>query len=116
MTTRTLAVDNGDTEKEVIQIADTQDTWFARVGGDVVELVAISDARDFSMEEELDSWNYYVPEDREVSEWHLYYAFAITWNKERRVAERAGLAKVYQRAFDVASFHPGKTWKEITLG
>ncbi|KAI3550333.1 hypothetical protein CSPX01_01931 [Colletotrichum filicis] len=91
-----------------------EDTWFARVG-DVVELAAISDARDFSMEE-LDSWNYYVPEDREVSEWHLYYAFVITWNKDRSVAERAGLAKVYQRAFDVASFHPGKAWKEITLG
>ncbi|EXF73712.1 hypothetical protein CFIO01_02482 [Colletotrichum fioriniae PJ7] len=91
-----------------------EDTWFARVG-DVVELAAISDARDFSMEE-LDSWNYYVPEDREVSEWHLYYAFVITWNKDCSVAERAGLAKVYQRAFDVASFHPGKAWKEITLG
>ncbi|KAL2878075.1 hypothetical protein SGCOL_006604 [Colletotrichum sp. CLE4] len=92
-------------------LLDAHDDWC----GDVVELAAISDARDFSIEE-LDTWNYYVPEDREVSEWHLYYAFVITWNKEHSIAKRTGLAKVYQRAFDVASFHPGKKWKETTLG
>lgn len=83
--------------------------------GDVLEFAAISDARDFSMEE-LDTWNYYVPEDREVSEWQLYYALLIVWDEEYEVAERAGLAKIYQRAYDFASFDPGKAWREITLG
>ncbi|GJC81885.1 hypothetical protein ColLi_04723 [Colletotrichum liriopes] len=91
-----------------------EDTWFARVGA-IVEFAAISDARDFSMEE-LDTWNYYVPEDREVSEWHLYYAFLIVLDDDRTIAERAGLAKIYRRAFDLASFAPGKAWREITLG
>ncbi|KAK1842791.1 heterokaryon incompatibility protein [Colletotrichum chrysophilum] len=91
-----------------------EDKWFTCVG-DVLEFAAISDARDFSMEE-LDTWNYYVPEDREVSEWQLYYALLIVWGEEYEVAERAGLAKIYQRAYDFASFDPGKAWREITLG
>ncbi|OBR11875.1 Heterokaryon incompatibility protein [Colletotrichum higginsianum IMI 349063] len=91
-----------------------EDEWSDSVG-DVVELAAISDARDFSMEE-LDTWNYYVPEDREASEWRLYYAFLIVWDDSHVIAQRAGLAKVYQRAFELASFEPGKAWREITLG
>ncbi|KAK1986639.1 hypothetical protein LZ30DRAFT_746362 [Colletotrichum cereale] len=86
----------------------------ARVGA-VVEFVAVSDARDFSMEE-LDTWNYYVPEDREVSEWHLYYALLIVWDADHAVARRDGLAKICRRAFDLASFEPGKAWREVTLG
>ncbi|TQN74452.1 hypothetical protein CSHISOI_01061 [Colletotrichum shisoi] len=50
-----------------------EDEWSDSVG-EAVELAALSDARDFSMEE-LDTWNYYVPEDREASEWRLDYAF-----------------------------------------
>ncbi|KAK1975881.1 hypothetical protein LZ30DRAFT_753827 [Colletotrichum cereale] len=91
-----------------------EDTWFARVG-DIVEFAAISDARDFSMEE-LDSWNYYVPEDRDLSEWFLYYAFLLVWDKEHCMAERAVLAKIYQRAFNLASFRPDTAWREIVLG
>ncbi|GKT40818.1 uncharacterized protein ColSpa_00999 [Colletotrichum spaethianum] len=66
-----------------------------------------ADARDFSMEE-LDTWNYYVPEDREGFEWHLYYAFLIVSDNDHTVAERAGLAKIHRRAFDLASLGPGK--------
>ncbi|KAL3304552.1 HET-domain-containing protein [Colletotrichum asianum] len=91
-----------------------EDEWFTRVG-DVLEFAAISDARDFSMEE-LDTWNYYVPEDRQVSEWQLYYALLIVWDEKHQVAERTGVAKIYQRAYDLASFDPGKAWREITLG
>ncbi|KAK2048940.1 hypothetical protein LZ31DRAFT_538734 [Colletotrichum somersetense] len=91
-----------------------EDVWSARVGA-VVEFAAVSDARDFSMEE-LDTWNYYVPEDREVAEWHLYYALLIVWDDDRAVARRDGLAKIYRRAFDLASFEPGRAWREVTLG
>ncbi|KAK5992291.1 hypothetical protein PT974_05692 [Cladobotryum mycophilum] len=80
----------------------------------IVEFVAISEARDFSMEE-LDSWTYYVPEDREVSEWYLYYSLLIIRDREGDISERAGLAKIYKEAFQKASFPPGMDWREITL-
>src|SRR3569833_1515156 len=82
--------------------------------GDVFEFAAISEAREFSMEE-LDTWNYYIPEERDVSEWYLFYALLLKWNENGTIAERMGLAKIYQDAFRSASFPPGTTWKEITL-
>ncbi|KAI6090312.1 heterokaryon incompatibility protein-domain-containing protein [Hypoxylon rubiginosum] len=88
--------------------------WSSSVGG-VFEFVAISEARDFSMEE-LDVWNYYVAEERHISEWYLYYALLVTRNEEAMVSERAGLAKIYKNAFQSASFDPGMTWSEIILG
>ncbi|KAI0024345.1 heterokaryon incompatibility protein-domain-containing protein [Xylariomycetidae sp. FL0641] len=91
-----------------------EDDWASRVGG-VFEFAAISEARDFSMDE-LDTWAYYVPEERDISEWYLYYALLLVWDEERTVAERAGLAKIYKNAFEDASFDPGMAWKEITLG
>ncbi|KAK2028306.1 hypothetical protein LX32DRAFT_663999 [Colletotrichum zoysiae] len=65
---------------------------------------------------ELDTWDSYVPEDREVAGWHLCHALLIVWDDDRAVARRDGLAKIYRRAFDLASFEPGKAWREITLG
>jgi hypothetical protein len=37
--------------------------WFNSVGG-LFEFAAISDAKEFSFED-LDSWNYYIPEERQ---------------------------------------------------
>ena len=59
-----------------------------------LEFAAISKPREFSMEE-LDTWNYYTPEDREISEWYLYHALLIVWDQNHSVAERAGIAKIY---------------------
>ncbi|ROV95875.1 hypothetical protein VSDG_05193 [Cytospora chrysosperma] len=91
-----------------------EEKWFNQVGG-IFEFVAISEARDFSMEE-LDTWNYYIPEDREISEWYVFYALMIVWNETHTIAERVGLAKIYQKAFHTGSFQPGKAWREIVLG
>lgn len=91
-----------------------EEKWFNQVGG-IFEFVAISEARDFSMEE-LDTWNYYIPEDREMSEWYVFYALMIVWNETHTIAERVGLAKIYQKAFHTGSFQPGKAWREIVLG
>lgn len=88
--------------------------WFNQIGG-IFEFVAISEARDFSMEE-LDTWNYYFLEDREDSEWYVFYALMIVWDEKHTVAERTGLAKIYQKAFHTGSFQPGKAWREIVLG
>jgi len=90
------------------------DKFFSCVGG-IFEFIAISEAKDFSMEE-YDSWTYYVPAEREEAEWYLYYALMIRWNKDKTSAERLGLAKIYQTAFQSGSFDPGVSWKEITLG
>lgn len=89
------------------------ESWFDRVGG-VFKFAAISEARDFSMEE-LDTWNYYIPEERELSEWYLFYAILIAPNKDTGVDERVGLAKIYRDAFKSSSFEPGLLWSEIVL-
>lgn len=81
----------------------------------VFEFIAVSEARDFAMEE-YDTWTYYVPGEREEAEWYLYYALMIRWNEKKTVAERLGIAKIYKTAFQSVSFDPGFSWKEITLG
>ena len=86
-------------------------SWFNKVGG-IFEFIAISEAKDFSLEE-YDSWSYYVPKEREQSEWDLYYSFLIVEREGNK--ERAGLAKVYKHAFHYNSFSPGCQWKEIRL-
>ncbi|ETS74065.1 hypothetical protein PFICI_13931 [Pestalotiopsis fici W106-1] len=88
-------------------------SWFQHVGG-ICEFVAVSEARDFSMEE-LDTWNYYVPEEREASEWNLYYAFLIERDSDSGMHRRRGLAKLYQSAFDRGSFAPKTGWREFFL-
>jgi hypothetical protein len=90
------------------------DTWLSQVGA-VLEFAAISEARDFAMEE-LDTWTYYIPQDKTSVEWYLFYAILLRWDAHERAFERAGLAKIYQDAFKHASFPPGLEWKEITLG
>ncbi|KAK8093880.1 hypothetical protein PG997_000565 [Apiospora hydei] len=83
------------------------DDWFR-------SFAAISDARDFHMEE-LDAWNFYVPEERSAAEWYLYYALLLEWDAEHRVARRMGIAKIYQDAFNKFSFEPGCAWREVAL-
>lgn len=79
-----------------------------------VEFVAISDAKGFT-EEELASWSYYIPEERDLAEWYLYYSLLLKWDDERRVAERLGLGKIYKAAFANAAWDPGMSWREIHL-
>ncbi|MCJ1236230.1 hypothetical protein MMC14_004208 [Varicellaria rhodocarpa] len=77
------------------------------------EFLAISEAKDFS-QEEYTGWTYYIPKEREQSEWDLYYVLLIEVN-EMKVSRRLGLGKVYKEAFE-NSCEPGKTWKEVILG
>ncbi len=87
-------------------------TWFNARGG-IYEFAAISDAKEFALEE-YDSWTYYIPEEREQAEWYLYYALMIQWRSG--VYVRLGLAKIYKTAFESGSLKPGMQWKELTLG
>ncbi|KAF1836176.1 HET-domain-containing protein [Decorospora gaudefroyi] len=70
------------------------------------EFIAISEAKKFT-EEECETWSYYVPKEREESEWDLFYVLLIAWNDGRW--ERMGLGKAFKEAFRDAA------WKEIVL-
>ena len=81
----------------------------------VYEFIAISEAKDFELNE-FDSWTYYIPQEREQAEWYLYYALLVRWNNEKNFYERVGLAKIFKAAFHSGSLEPGFAWKEIILG
>ncbi|EEU34290.1 uncharacterized protein NECHADRAFT_85603 [Fusarium vanettenii 77-13-4] len=90
--------------------------WFNSVGG-LFEFAAISDAKEFNFEE-LDTWNYYIPEERQQAEWYCFYALMLSWKEGingETVAERVGLAKIYQSSFFSRSFKPC-SWRSIVLG
>ena len=70
------------------------------------EFIAISEAKKFT-EEECGTWSYYVPKEREESEWDLFYVLLIAWNDGRW--ERVGLGKAFKEALRDA------VWKEIVL-
>jgi hypothetical protein len=81
----------------------------------VYEFIAISEAKDFELNE-FDSWTYYIPQEREQAEWYLYYALLVRWNNEKNFYERVGLAKIFKAAFHSGSLEPGFAGKEIILG
>ena len=76
------------------------------------EFIAISEAKEFA-KEEYDSWMYYIPKEREKSEWDLFYVLLIEVRDE--IAYRVGLGKVFKEAFENACGDK-KKWKEIILG
>lgn len=106
-------------------IVDNKDDWCGTIVLDqkfqqladenaTLEFVAISDAKRFEGEE-LSSWSYYIPEERGLAEWYLYYSMLVKWDTKRKVAERVGLGKIYKAAFAEASWDPGMKWREIRL-
>lgn len=82
-----------------------------RVEGSRRDFLAISDAKEFT-KEECDVWTYYVPKERENSEWDLYYVLLV--ERRDRIWYRVGLGKVFKAAFDNSEIP--KRWKEIILG
>ena len=71
--------------------------------------IALSDAKVFT-NEECPVWNYYIPKEKDESEWDLYYVMLLQRNKERALWERVAVGKVFQAAFR------GAVWDEIKLG
>ena len=71
------------------------------------EFIAISEAKEFT-QEECEAWTYYIPMERNQSEWCLFYVLLI--EKIGPVWERVALGKVFKEGFREA------TWDEITLG
>ena len=84
------------------------------------EFMAISDAKGFT-EEEMKEWSFVEPSLPGQAEWYAYNVLLLEYDDEiRGVARRAGLGKIYKRAFDTACLMPEqkkkKVWKEIILG
>ena len=83
--------------------------WITARQGIPLFFIAISDARTLTAEE-CPVWNYYIPKEKDESEWDLYYVMLLERNRERALWERVGLGKVFQAAFGEA------VWDEIKLG
>lgn len=82
--------------------------WITKSRRSKHEFIALSDAKTFT-KDECDVWTYYIPKEREQSEWDLYYVLLIE-RKENTRWERVALGKVFKAAFADAE------WKEIILG
>jgi hypothetical protein len=83
--------------------------WIREREGSLFQFIAISDAKAFTRVE-CPVWTYYIPKERDESEWDLYYVLLLERNAEKGVWGRAGLGKVFQASFR------GKSWDEIKLG
>jgi hypothetical protein len=83
--------------------------WIKDRQGQLLIFTAMSDAKSFTSVE-CPVWNYYIPKDKDESEWDLYYVFLLERNRERALWERVGVGKVFQAAFGEA------VWDEIKLG
>jgi hypothetical protein len=83
--------------------------WIAKRSGKSFQFIAISDAKAFTMNE-CPIWTYYIPKEREDSEWDLHFVLLLERNSEKLVWERRGVGKVFRAAFD------NSTWDEIKLG
>lgn len=83
----------------------------ATLQGASQSFIAISDAKAFTREE-CQTWNYYIPKERDESDWDLYFVLLLQHNPSRGVWERAGLGKAFKAAFTPLVAR----WEEIKLG
>ena len=84
-------------------------SWIATREGIPLFFIALSDAKAFT-NEECPVWNYYIPKERDESEWDLYYVMLLQRNRERALWERVAVGKVFKGAFGEG------LWDEIKLG
>jgi hypothetical protein len=82
-----------------------------KVDGSRRDFLAISDAKAFT-EDECETWTYYVPKERENSEWELFYVLLVEMNQG--IWYRVALGKVFKQGFENAV--GPKRWREIILG
>ncbi|KAK3370748.1 heterokaryon incompatibility protein-domain-containing protein [Lasiosphaeria ovina] len=75
------------------------------------DFVAISDAKSFTAAE-FPHWGYYIPSEREESEWDLFYVLLVEGSPFEGFCRRVGLGKVFKAAFDQSRAE----WREIILG
>lgn len=84
------------------------EAWIAKSHRSKLDFIAISEAKAFT-KDECDVWTYYIPKEREQSEWDLYYVLLVE-RKDDMKWERVALGKAFKAAFANAE------WREIILG
>ncbi|KAF6834525.1 hypothetical protein CMUS01_06111 [Colletotrichum musicola] len=72
------------------------DAEWAAMAGERQEFIAISEAKCFTLAE-CPEWTYYIPKEREQSEWDLFYVLLVERKEEKW--ERVGVGKVFKEAF-----------------
>ncbi|KAM5356859.1 hypothetical protein ACJ41O_003505 [Fusarium nematophilum] len=85
------------------------DDWIRERQSRRFHFIAISEAKKFTTAE-CPIWTYYIPKEREESQWDLYYVLLVELDDERCLWERIALGKVFWAAFERAE------WAEIKLG
>ncbi|KAK0714489.1 hypothetical protein B0H67DRAFT_644348 [Lasiosphaeris hirsuta] len=55
-----------------------------------MQFAAVSDAKAFARDE-CPIWTYYIPKERDESEWDVYFMLLLQRNLERGLWERVGL-------------------------
>ncbi|KAK3689421.1 heterokaryon incompatibility protein-domain-containing protein [Podospora appendiculata] len=83
--------------------------WAGEREGTPLMFIAVSDAKSLTADE-CPVWNYYIPKEKDESEWDLYYVMLLERNRGRALWERVAVGKVFQAAFGDA------VWDEIKLG
>jgi hypothetical protein len=104
-----------DTNSDFCGTVVLADTWVLdkpAPGDAVYEMVAISEAKDFTPDE-FHGWTYYITKEREESAWDLWYVLVVE-KVDDVVVRRMGLGKVFQEAFE-NSCSPGKEWREFIM-
>ncbi len=99
-----IADENGDWCGSLV----LNEEWIKKSQRSKHQFIAISEAKAFT-KDECDIWTYYIPKEREQSEWDLYYVLLIE-RKKNMTWERVALGKVFKAAF------ANPEWKEIVLG
>jgi hypothetical protein len=84
-------------------------TWISDKTDHIFYFIALSDAQNFTLKE-CPVWTYYIPKERDKSEWDLYYVMLLQRNIERGLWERVAIGKSFKAAFQYDS------WNEIKLG
>ena len=80
--------------------------WIMEKKSSKQEFIAISEAKNFT-KNECKSWSYYIPKERDQSEWDLFYVLLIQWKSGKW--EGVGSGKVFKESFK------GASWKEIMM-
>lgn len=75
------------------------------------KFIAISEAKSFT-QAEFPDWTYYIPKERDESEWDLFFVLLVEFYEKEGLHRRVALGKIFQAAFSRSS----EEWKEIILG
>jgi len=60
--------------------------------------------------EECSVWTYYIPKEREESEWDLYFVLLVVFLEAKGIRGRVALGKVFRATFSHSR------WSEIIFG